>query len=162
MPTPGMEEQQAGLYTWTCPIEMDYHRKTMLPGFKACIGMVLFILLFGAVLSFQYRDRMSFWIMAGCAGVILLITLLVFGLTFLATDPQERYEMTETYVKTGSGKSSAYFNFRKARTAVFSGKYIELHGKVVKMRVYAPEEDFDFVKSYILNRLPGECDIRYE
>ena len=47
-------------------------------------------------------------IVLGCTAVFLLITFLVFGLTLLATDPQESYEMTETYIKTGSGKSSAY------------------------------------------------------
>ena len=155
-------EQPDGSYTWTCSIEVNYHRKTMGTGFKACIGIAVFLLLFGAVLARQHRNLETFWIVAGCTAVFLLITLLAFGLTLLATDPQERYEMTETYVKTGSGRSSATFHFRKARAAVFSQKYIELQGRMAKMRIYAPAEDFDFVKDFIRIRLPEECEVRYE
>ncbi len=44
---------------------------------------------------------------------------------------------------------------------VFGSRYIELWGRVAKMRVYAPEEDMEFVKRHIRNRLTGGCDIRY-
>lgn len=30
------------------------------------------------------------------------------------------------------------------------------------MRVYALEGDFPFISDYILNRLPGDCESRYE
>ena len=33
---------------------------------------------------------------------------------------------------------------------------------IKKLRVFVPEEDYDFVKRYIMNRLTGECEIRYE
>ena len=44
---------------------------------------------------------------------------------------------------------------------VFGSRYVELWGRVAKMRVYAPEEDMEFVKRHIRNRLTGGCDIRY-
>ena len=50
----------------------------------------------------------------------------------------------------------------KAKTAVFTPKYIELQNGIKKIRVFVPEEDYDFVKRYIMNRLTGECEIRYE
>ena len=70
--------------------------------------------------------------------------------------------MNEIFVKTGSGKSSVYFDFTKAKTVIFTRKYIELQGKVKKMRVYMREEDSDFVRRHIMNRLGGDCEIRYE
>ena len=30
------------------------------------------------------------------------------------------------------------------------------------MRAYVPEEDYDFVKGYVMSRLKGECEIRYQ
>lgn len=120
------------------------------------------MLLFGAYLSYRYDRWKSMLVVAACVGVFLLVTLLVFGLTLLATDPQERYELTDTYIKIGSGRSSAFYRFRKIRTAAVTKKYIELQGKITRTRVYAPAEDFNFVRSYILDRLPGECDVRYE
>ena len=154
-------KQPDGSYTWSCSIEVDYFRRNMGLGFKACIGNAVFMLLYGAWLSFPHKDWTTMLIVAGCVGVFLLITFLVFGLTLLASDPQEGYMMTDTYVKSGSGKSSVYFDYSKARTAVFTRKYIELQGRVKKIRVYFPEEDRDFVKSFIMSRLPWDCQKRY-
>ena len=52
-------------------------------------------------------------------------------------------------------------DFDKARTAVFARNYIELKGRIGKIRVYAPAEDFDFVRGYIMSHLTGDCEIRY-
>jgi hypothetical protein len=46
--------------------------------------------------------------------------------------------------------------------AIFTPKYIELQNGIKKIRVFVPEEDYDFVKRYVMNRLTGECEIRYE
>ena len=35
-------------------------------------------------------------------------------------DPQESYEMPDVYIKSGYGKSSVYFDFDKAKVAIFS------------------------------------------
>jgi hypothetical protein len=70
--------------------------------------------------------------------------------------------MTETFVHSGYGKSSVYFDFKKVKTIVLGGKYIELRGKTKRMRIYVPEEDYDFVRSFIQVRVPMECEIRKE
>ena len=157
-----LAKTEDGSYTWTSSIDVDYYRKSVGVGFKYCIGMAVFLLVFGGAASYHYKSWTSFWAVTGSVGVFLLITCLVFGLTLLAVDPQDTYVLTETYVKTGSGKSSAYFTFKNAKTAICTRKYVELQGKLAKMRVYAPEEDFDFVRSFIMNRIPGDCEIRYE
>lgn len=153
-------QQPNGVYTWSCPIEAEYHRSSIRPGLYACIGTAVFLLLFGGVLSYQYNDVKSFFLVAGCAAVFLLISLLIFGLALSATDPHESYELTEGFVKSGYGRSSVYFDFKKVRVMVLSGKYIELHGKTKRMRIYVPEEDFCFVRDYIQGRVPMECEIR--
>lgn len=152
-----------GAYVWYCRIDEDYNRKITLSGLRVCIGMAVFLLAFGAFLSYRFNDRTSFWIVAGCVAAFLLISFFFFGMALrLQKEPKEVYRMIETDVKTGTGKSSAYFSFKKARQVIVTRKYIELRGKIARMRVYAPEADYDFVKSYILNRVPGDADIRYE
>ena len=158
-----IEMKSNGAYVWSCSIDVNYYRKNMRTGFHACLIIAALLLLLGGVFSYRVHDLEVFWIVAGCTAVFLAITCLVFWLyTHFAKDPQERYEMTEEYVKTGVGKYAVYFSFKKAKIAVFTKKYIELRGRTAKMRVYSPEKDFDFVRSFIMNRLTGDCDIRYE
>ena len=151
-----------GMYKWSCSMDVEYYRKGMGMGIKACLGIAAFIVIFGGVLSIQYNDWTTFLIVAGCDAVFLLITFVVFKLALSAEDPHESYEMSDIYVKSGYGKSSVYFDFDKAKTAIFTPKYIELQKGIKKIRVYVPEEDYSFVKGYIMSRLPGECEIRYE
>ena len=143
-------------------MDVDYYRKGMGMGIKACLGIAAFILVFGGIMAIQFDDWMYFLIVAGCDAVFLLIMFVVFKLALSAEDPQESYEMSDIFVKSGYGKSSVYFDFDKAKVAIFTPKYIELQGRIKKIRVYVPEEDYSFVKGYIMNRLTGECEIRYE
>ena len=140
---------------------MDYYRKGMGMGVKACLGIAAFVLVFGGILAIQYDDWTSFLIVAGSDAVFLLITFVAFKFAFLPKDPKENYEMSDIFVKSGYGKSSVYFDFDKAKVAIFTPKYIELQGRIKKIRVYVPEEDYSFVKGYIMSRLTGDCEIRY-
>ena len=133
-------------------MDVDYYRKGMGMGIKACLGIAAFILVFGGIMAIQFDDWMYFLIVAGCDAVFLLIMFVVFKLALSAEDPQESYEMSDIFVKSGD----------KAKVAIFTPKYIELQGRIKKIRVYVPEEDYSFVKGYIMNRLTGECEIRYE
>ena len=149
-------------YVWTCSIDPEYYRESLKPGLYACLGIAVFLLLFGGYLAYMYKNPMHFGIVVGCVAVYLLITALTFRLAFSADDPHETYKMSDIYVKNGYGKSSVYFDYDKAKTVIITGKYLELMGKVKKIRVYTPEGDFPFVSNYILNRLPGDCERRYE
>ena len=131
-----------GFYTWRCSMDVDYYRKGMGMGIKACLGIAAFILVFGGIMAIQFDDWMYFLIVAGCDAVFLLIMFVVFKLALSAEDPQESYEMSDIFVKSGYGKSSVYFHFDKAKVAIFTPKYIELQGRIKKIRVYVPEEDY--------------------
>ena len=154
-------KNQNGFYCWNCSIDVEYYRRNMWLGIKACLGIAVFILFFGGFLSFQNNDWTNLLIVAGCDAVFLLITFAVFKLALLDQNPSESYEMTDIYVKSGYGKSSVYFDYDKAKEAVITPKFIELHRGIKKMRVYIPAEDYDFVKGYIMSRLTGECEISY-
>lgn len=152
-------QQPNGSYAWSCSIDAKYHRDSIRPGLYVCVGIAVFLLIFGGVLSYSNHDWKSFLIVAGCAAVFLLISFLIFGLAFSVKDPHESYEMREEYVKSGYGKSSVYFEYKKVKAIILSRKYIELHGKTKRMRIYVPEEDYNFVRGFIQSRVPMECVI---
>ena len=104
-----ISKEPNGMYKWACSIDVDYYRRSMWMGIKACLGIAVFLLIFGGFLAFQYRDWTNFLIVAGCDAVFLLITFVVFRLALSAENPTERYEMSDIYVKNGSGRSSVYF-----------------------------------------------------
>ena len=138
-----------GFYTWRCSMDVDYYREGMGVGINACLGIAAFILVFGGIMAIKFDDWTNFLIVAGS------------DLALSAKDPQESYEMSDVYVKSGYGKSSVYFDFDKARVAIFTPKYIELQRGIKKIRVFVPAEDYSFVKGFIMSRLTGECEIRY-
>lgn len=65
-------QQENGSYLWVCSIEPDYYRKNMALGFRACLIIAAFVLLFGAALAYQYRDWKQMWIVGACAAVFLI------------------------------------------------------------------------------------------
>ena len=143
-------------------MDVGYYRQGMGVGINACLGIAAFILFFGGIMAIKFDDWTNFLIVAGSDAVFLLITFVVFRLALSAKDPQESYEMSDVYVKSGYGKSSVYFDYDKARVAIFTPRYIELQSGIKKIRVFVPEEDYSFVKGYIMSRLSGECEIKYE
>ena len=68
-----------GMYTWSCSMDVDYYRKGMWMGIKACLGIAAFILVFGAIMAVQFHDWTNLLIVAGCDAVFLLITFAVFS-----------------------------------------------------------------------------------
>lgn len=154
--------QPDGSYRWTCDIDAAYYRSSLMPGAWACVGIAVFILLFGVWLSFRFDDWESFWIYLVCDAVFLLIAGVVFGIAFaFATNPRESYMMTEELVQSGYGRSSVWFHFRHAKRVTVTSQYIELVGKIKHIRVYVPTEDMEMVRGHIMSRLPGDTVIRY-
>ncbi len=157
-----IEKQTNGIYTWSCSIDAEYHRNSIRPGLYMCIGFAVFLLIYGGVLSSRFHDPMSFWIVAACVGVFLLIVAIVFGLAFSAADPQETYVLTDTYLKIGYGKSSVFFDFKKLDRVDFHEQYIELREKKRSALVYtATKEDMEFVREYITSRVSGDTKVYF-
>lgn len=161
--TDRLTRQEDGAWCWSCSQDKDYYMRSIRPGIIACVIIAVFILAFGAFLAVPDRAWDLMAIIAGSDAVFVLICFVVFwAVTHGVNDPREIYELQEDYVKQGSGKSSVYFAFSKAKQAVFTQKYIDLKGAIASFRLYVPQEDMSFVKNYIMSRLPDDADIRYE
>lgn len=102
------------------------------------------------------------WIPLIPIAVILAIALPLSYFQYTASDPHEQYLMNDEYVKPGYGKSSIYSEFKKIKKMIVTPGYIELIGNLTTNRIYVPAEDMDFVRSYIMQRLPADAEITNE
>ena len=151
-----------GSYSWDCSIDRGYHRKTGREGLLGILFLCAFVFILFLLVSHGTNLKEDLWIPLTVIGVILLISLPLLFLWNSAGDPHERYIMTEDYVRSGYGKSAVYSEFKKTKEAVITGKYIEMIGNYRNNRIYVPPEDMDFVREFILERLPEEVRIRQE
>ena len=159
--------QEDGAYRWRTETEMEFEISNLKMGFIACLVIAVCLLGTGLIIGIMQRDMETMWIILGCDGVFLLICLAVFGPIYLSQkhssiQPKEIYELKDDYVIVGSGRSTIFFSLKKAKAVRVTARYIELIGKVKKTRVYVPEQDMSFVRSYILERIPGDAEIRFE
>ena len=150
-----------GSYHWECPIDQDFHRQSArkgLCGVLVLCAVVILVFLFASRES-DVQGVLSVPLLV--IGVILLIALPLLYLMYFAENPHEEYLLTEEYVKSGYSRSAIFSNFNKTTEAVITAKYIELTGDFRTNRIYIPAEDMDFVRDYIVKRLPENVRIRY-
>lgn len=146
---------------WDCSVDADFHRRSGRQGIWGILGLCAFVLVIFFFVSRGTDVRNDWWIPLLVIGVILVIGLPLLFLWNSAPDPHEQYLMTEDYVKSGYGKSSIFSEFKKTRELLITPKYLELTGPRSSNRIYVPEEDMDFVRNFITERMPDEVNIRY-
>ena len=152
--------QDDGSYRWECATEKAYERKSYTITMKVCIGISLFVLVYGTILSVMFHQSPWIYILSDAA-FLLIAFLICLGMDRLPGNAREIYHLTDTYIRSGYGRSGASFSFNRTREVIVSEKYIELKGKFGGPRIYVPAEDMTFVRDYILKRLPGEANIKY-
>lgn len=147
-------------YYWTCLIDIDYNRQSAKKGLWGIAAITAFILiLFFLMPSGPGREK-EIWIPFLIIGVILLVGLPLIYLQYSATAPQEEYMMNEEFVKSGYSRSAIFSKYREIKELIITPKYLELIGEKRSNRIYVPAEDMDFVKQYIIQRLPEETKIK--
>ena len=150
-----------GSYRWDCPIETEYHRRSGQSSLLAVLIICAVVAVVFLVASHGTTDEgNNIWIVFLVIGVILVIAIPLILLWNSAGDPHEQYYMDENYVKSGYGKSSIYSEFKKTKEVIITEKYIEMSGKYRTNRIYIPSDDIDFVREFILKRLPSDTVIR--
>lgn len=162
MPNP-LTRLPIGTFIWTCPIDRSYYRRVFRFTALSCGSLAAFVLLYFGFLSFLFDDWKSMGIVGAIVGVFILITVAVCGLLdHLVPDPQESYEMTEEYIKIASGRSWMNYEFRRVQVLILTRGYMELRGKMPKLRVYTLEEDRELIEDFIKSHVPEDCEIRRE
>lgn len=157
----GMNQKPDGSYHWSCRIDQDFHRRSVKKGIWACLIIVGVILAVYAAVPSVPGGRKEIWIVLIPILAVAAVAVPLLVLQYTAADPHESYVMTEEYVKSGYGKGAVYAYFGKTKAMTVTSRYLELTGSHGSSRVYVPEGDMDFVREYVIKRLPEGTAVQY-
>ena len=143
-----------GSYGWSCSIDADYHRQSTKNSIGFCLVFAAVVLVVSGFIALLHQSLEAFWIPVLVIAVIAVLAFPLFFLQMGASSPQEQYLLTPEYVKSGYGKSAVFSRFDRTDVLVLKEHFIELKGKYGENRIYIPAEDMEFVKAYILERIP--------
>ena len=157
----GIERDENGTYHWTAAIDGEYDRKIIRIVFGA-IGWLC--VLFTVYALVKYPD-MFLTTLLSCLGVLAVVSAVALPLMRLSRGRQQKYEMNEEYVRfVGYGRSDSYFHYKGIRRVRVNRarNLIHIRGIAVSAPFFVPPEGFEFVRNYILSRLPDSAKVSYE
>ena len=157
----GIEREENGTYHWTAAIDGEYDRKIIRIVFGAIGGLCVLFTVYALV---RYPD-MFLTTLLSCLGVLAVVSAVALPLMRLSRGRQQKYEMNEEYVRfVGYGRSDSYFRYKGIRRVRVNRarNLIHIRGIAVSAPFFVPPEGFEFVRNYILSRLPDSAKVSYE
>ncbi len=157
----GIERDENGTYHWTAAIDGEYDRKIIRIVFGAIGGLCVLFTVYALV---RYPD-MFLTTLLSCLGVLAVVSAVALPLMRLSRGRQQKYEMNEEYVRfVGYGRSDSYFHYKGIRRVRVNRarNLIHIRGIAVSAPFFVPPEGFEFVRNYILSRLPDSAKVSYE
>ena len=157
----GIERDENGTYHWTAAIDGEYDRKIIRIVFGAIGGLCVLFTVYALV---RYPD-MFLTTLLSCLGVLAVVSAVALPLMRLSRGRQQKYEMNEEYVRfVGFGRSDSYFHYKGIRRVRVNRarNLIHIRGIAVSAPFFVPPEGFEFVRNYIVSRLPDGAKVSYE
>ncbi len=157
----GIERDENGTYHWTAAIDGEYDRKIIRIVFGAIGGLCVLFTVYALV---RYPD-MFLTTLLSCLGVLAVVSAVALPLMRLSRGRQQKYEMNEEYVRfVGYGRSDSYFHYKGIRRVRVNRarNLIHIRGIAVSAPFFVPPEGFEFVRNYIVSRLPDSAKVSYE
>ena len=157
----GIERDENGTYHWTAAIDGEYDRKIIRIVFGAIGGLCVLFTVYALV---KYPD-MFLTTLLSCLGVLAVVSAVALPLMRLSRGRQQKYEMNEEYVRfVGYGRSDSYFRYKGIRRVRVNRarNLIHIRGTAVSAPFFVPPEGFEFVRNYIVSRLPDSAKVSYE
>ena len=157
----GIERDENGTYHWTAAIDGEYDRKIIRIVFGAIGGLCVLFTVYALV---KYPD-MFLTTLLSCLGVLAVVSAVALPLMRLSRGRQQKYEMNEEYVRfVGTGRSDSYFRYKGIRRVRVNRarNLIHIRGTALSAPFFVPPEGFEFVRNYILSRLPDSAKVSYE
>ena len=157
----GIERDENGTYHWTAAIDGEYDRKIIRIVFGAIGGLCVLFTVYALV---KYPD-MFLTTLLSCLGVLAVVSAVALPLMRLSRGRQQKYEMNEEYVRfVGFGRSDSYFHYKGIRRVRVNRarNLIHIRGIAVSAPFFVPPEGFEFVRNYIVSRLPDSAKVSYE
>ncbi len=149
-----------GVYRWSYPMNPRRNKHPI-----SIVGKVFFSMgtISAAVLlvvGSPNPNAMSDWAMPLMVlGLFLGIFLLVTFLLYLQGDDPIPYAMDEEKITTFRGKNAGPHTFGRMRRVHLLPQYDAIH-LGFGLTIYVPDEDYDAVKTFILEHLPESAHIR--
>ena len=155
-----IEKDEQGVYTWTATVDARYEHKAFRIAFGVTGGICGMYLLMSLALG---GDMLGFMLLI-CVAALAVVGGVCWLYNFYAGKRSQRYRMDENGVHVVLRRSNAPFSFRSIRKAVVSPprNMIELYQAIGSGAVFTAPEDFEFVRDFILQRLPDDTVILYE
>ena len=157
----GIERDENGTYHWTAAIDGEYDRKIIRIVFGAIGGLCILLTVYALI---KYPDMFLTTLLV-CLGVLAVVSAVALPLMRLSRGRQQKYEMNEEYVRfVGYGRSDSYFHYKGIRRVRVNRarNLIHIRGIAVSAPFFVPPEGFEFVRKYILSRLPDSAKVSYE
>lgn len=151
---------ERGAFHWRGTVDKSYEHKAFRIVFGVTGGICAFYIIASLALGGD---------MLGVALLCSAAALAVAGVVCWLFDRRagrrtQGYIMTEDAVMFCQGRSNPAVTFGSVRKAVVypSRNMIELYQPLGSAAVFAPREDFEFVKGFILQRLPASAQVIQE
>ena len=157
----GIARDENGTYHWTAAIDGEYDRKIIRIVFGAIGGLCVLFTVYALV---RYPE-MFLTTLLSCLGVLAVVSAVALPLMRLSRGRQQKYEMNEEYVRfVGLGRSDSYFHYKGIRRVRVNRarNLIHIRSIAVSAPFFVPPEGFEFVRNYILSRLPDGAKVSYE
>ena len=157
----GIERDENGTYHWVAAIDGEYDRTIIKIVFGAIGGLCVLFTVYALV---KYPD-MFLTTLLSCLGVLAVVSAVALPLMRLSRGRQQKYEMNEEYVRfVGYGRSDSYFHYKGIRRVRVNRarNLIHIRGIAVSAPFFVPPEGFEFVRNYIVSRLPDRAKVSYE
>ena len=157
----GIERDENGTYHWTAAIDGEYDRKIIRIVFGVIGGLCVLFTVYALV---KYPDIFLTTLLS-CLGVLAVVSAVALPLMRLSRGRQQKYEMNEEYVRfVGYGRSDSYFHYKGIRRVRVNRarNLIHIRGIAVSAPFFVPPEGFEFVRNYIVSRLPDSAKVSYE
>ena len=157
----GIEQDENGTYHWVAAIDGEYDREIIRIVFGAIGGLCVLFTVYALV---KYPD-MFLTKLLSCLGVLAVVSAVALPLMRLSRGRQQKYEMNEEYVRfVGYGRSDSYFHYKGIRRVRVNRarNLIHIRGIAVSAPFFVPPEGFEFVRNYIVSRLPDSAKVSYE
>lgn len=149
-----------GAYRWTYDIKANGNDDLFRFMVGVCLAVCAPIALIMLVLIWQYGAAQALLSVGGFLALTVLLPMLIWKL--LPMDPS--FRMDETEIETWpKGRGQNIFDFRSVRRVEMRPDVdlIKLRFRLGALRVYAPREDYEMVREYILARVPREAEVLY-
>ena len=155
--TDRVTQLEDGTYCWRCEVDDSVTGFAYKLTLGVCGGICAVFIVMGLLMD-PWVLKITLLSCLGVMGVAVGVVLLFKKLGGWS----EYYWMNDEYIKIGTGKSTRIMEYDKVQRVVLTGKKISLEKKIGKGLVFIPEEDYEFVKNYILQRVQGKAEILRE